>query len=308
MLPSIASMKRWVPSPASVMIALALQFAATAELGNLHKLAIWIAALGIGFFVWKWSHSRRKLAVVFLIALFFSLPSRRMLGGGKGGGGNADYEPPIPVSEKGKHGGAAIIADQTFPGVILFPEVQDHATLVPPLPSLRRTIFQPGERNPLDIPFFGSYFLFKYPQSQLPKSAITMRGDPDQKVFRSTDLAPMRMEAHQNLGAFFEVSCCRAIEVAIRNRDKYPGSVEIELELRNTAERTAVSLGRLPVISISHGMNGTRTPMFETLSFAIPAHASLRQFDEFSVRFVLARVRADHSAGISIQRFSLQPR
>jgi hypothetical protein len=202
-----------------------------------------------------------------------------------------------------------ITADDSFPGVILFPEVQQHATLVPPLPAMKH-LFSARSPNPLSIPFFGSYWVYKWPQRRLPRNAITMHGDPDEKRFRTTDGNPLSMEAHQNLGAFIDTSCCSAIEVAIRNADRYPGSVLVDLLLADshTPTKPPVSLGPLPVLSTQPFHPEWPQKMAETLSFPMPLARVIPKFDEFTVKFELGRSRGDHSPGIAIERFVLVPR
>ena len=49
-------------------------------------------------------------------------------------------------------------------------------------------------------------------------------------------------------------------------------------------------------------------PVSETLNFVIPAHASIRRFDEVMVVFRLDAARADAGPKIAIDRFVLVPR
>jgi hypothetical protein len=297
----------FVPSLSSLAIASLLQFAAAAFLAGFVTGAVWIAAAGIAWLVWRWTQKRSKVLLVFLNALILTIPAPSGFGSIAGAlGGNADS-----AEKPGRSGeGAAIVADRTFPGVILFPEVKDHVTLVPPLPAMKKNLFGVSRTQPLDIPFFGSYWLYKWPSRRLPPTAVTMRGDPDEKTFRSTDHTAMSMEAHQNLGTLIPLSCCRAIEVAIRNADRYPGSVWVDLTLANTAlpDKPSLSLGLAAVESHPRLESGTRVPSSETLTFEIPAAAKISRFDEFTVRFILGTMRNEHSAGIAIERFRLIPR
>jgi len=54
--------------------------------------------------------------------------------------------------------------------------------------------------------------------------------------------------------------------------------------------------------------SGGFQPVPETLNFAVPAHSSLREFNEISVSFHFNAIRNDRSARISIERFVLVPR
>lgn len=296
-----------VPSRLALGIAVTLEIAGVFWLNGNLRAAIWVAALGVGALVWMWTGQRWRVLLVFLNALLLSLPVARHWGGGGEveGGNSADGE----AAREARGGGAAIVADDTFPGVILFPETKPAATLVPPLPALSSNVFGPNQRDPLSIPFFGSYWLYKRPQTALPKRAKVMSGEPDRMRFRSTDLKEMVMEAHQNLGVFIDLRCCRSIELAIRNADRYPSSVSLELRLVNTAEagKPSLALGPMPLLSRA-SREGRREGVLETLRFDLPPSPSPARFDEFSVRFVLGGWRSSHSAAVAIDRFILVPK
>lgn len=296
-----------VPSGSSLSIALVFHVAAAVALGGYTTSAVWIAAPGAAWLAWRWTHKWSKVALVLLNAIVLTIPPPRGWGSTSGPlAGDSDR-----VAEPGKPtGGGDIVADHAFPGVILFPEVKDHVTLVPPLPMMRKNLFGSTNRQPLDIPFFGSYWLYKWPSRRLPRTSVTLRGDPDQRTFRSNDRKPMVMEAHQNLGTSISTECCRAIEMTVRNADRYPGSLWVELTLVNTAvaERPSMSLGRAAVTSAPRRRGRTSLIPSETLTFEFPAIAPIRRFDEFSVRFILGDLRKDRSAGVAIERFRLLPR
>lgn len=288
-----------VPSRSALAIAACLQVAAVLQLTGLRLLAIWVAALGVSVLVWQWTHRRSKVLLVILNALLLSIPLPLQNGGGSSERKTARSGSTDPT----------VSADDTFPGVILFPQVQRHAILVPPLPAMKH-LFSARNPNPLSIPFFGSYWVYKWPQHRLPRNAIVMHGDPDEKRFRSTDGNQLSMEAHQNLGTFIETSCCSAIELAIRNADRYPGSVLVDLQLADSHSpaKQPVSLGPLPVLSTQPWHPGDEQKMAEMLSFPMPLSPPIPRFDEFTVKFELSRARGSHSAGIAIERFVLVPR
>jgi hypothetical protein len=288
-----------VPSFSALAVAAILQAAVVLYLSGLRLLGLWVAALGVSLLVWRWTRKRSKVFLVILNALLLSLPVPLQYAGG----GTSNKR-----SSRTETGGG-ITADDTFPGVILFPTVQHHAILVPPLSAMKH-LFSAKSPNPLSIPFFGSYWVYKWPQRRLPKDAIIEHGDPDEKRFRSTDGNPLSMEAHQNLGTFIDVDCCSAIEVAIRNADRYPGSVLMDLQLgdSHTPAKPPLSLGPLPVLSTQPWHPGYQPKMDETLSFRIPASPPMPRFDEFTVKFQMSRFRGNHSPGIAIERFVLVPR
>ncbi len=196
--------------------------------------------------------------------------------------------------------GEGILAD-SFRGVILLPEVQKHVMLVAPLPLLSRNPFR-EKKTSLDIPFYGVYWFFRMPNMRPPHDSIEMHGKPSELTFRSHDRRPLQMEAHQSLGSPFNMSCCRGIQLSITNRNRFPGSVAIELILVDTFEtgKPFQTLGMLPVRS-AYGMD-------EVLEYPIPRSSAIRQFDEFTIRFHRPYMHAQESANIAIDGFVLKPR
>lgn len=206
-----------------------------------------------------------------------------------------------------------IVADDSYSGLILRPEIKEDITIAPPL--ARRRVFdgKPNEQNadPVSIPFYGAYWFFRASDKTLPTDAIESRGDPASTSFRTTDFTPMSMEARQNFGSLIELSCCRAIELIISNGDRRPGTVGVELILSNTrlSGQPRQSLGTLPVNSTLRWFPGdNRPPVAEVLSFRLPAQSAILSFDEAIVRFELKFPREQWSAKIAIEKFRLIPR
>src|SRR5947209_14194054 len=108
-------MKNVVPSPTSILIALGLQAAVTVWIGGSASIAIWLGTLPVAGFVWLWTRKRSRVLVVFLNALILTLPVPHGWGG-DGSGTNAPAGGDRGTKPTG--GGAAIVADQTFPGII----------------------------------------------------------------------------------------------------------------------------------------------------------------------------------------------
>ena len=207
----------------------------------------------------------------------------------------------------------ALVAGDSEPGVILRPKVTDHITIVPPSPMRRVFDAKPSWRttDPVSIPFYGAYWIFKASDKTLPAGAIDMRGDPDSLSFKTTDFSPISMEARQNFGLPIQLSCCGAIELVISNADRRPGTVRVELILTNTIlpGQPRQSLGILPVNSTLHWFPGDdRPPVTEVLNFRLPAHLSIQSFDEATIRFEMQSPRERFSAKIAVQKFRLIPR
>jgi hypothetical protein len=112
------------------------------------------------------------------------------------------------------------------------------------------------------------------------------------------------MEAHHRLDQPIDLRCCRKIQVAIWNADRYPVTVALELILVDTGQRgrPSQSLGTSPVRSYPGSL-----PVRETIEFSIPSAPVLRRFDEFEILFHRDQSRIDKSAHIEIERFVLIP-
>lgn len=221
---------------------------------------------------------------------------------------NALRPPPKAASSKTQEGSSTSIDNSgQHTGIILLPEREEHTTLVPPLPSMPRDLFDAKHPNPLSIPFYGAYWFFKLPDTQPPPNSYVTHGTPTEMTFFAPDSRPLMMEAHQNLGKLINLSCCREIRIEIQNADRYPGTVSVELVLKNTrdGEEGSVSLGSAPVTSKP---GDPESAMKEMLTFPVPAHPSISRFDELMIRFPRRRTRIFRSAKVAILRFVLIPR
>lgn len=129
--------------------------------------------------------------------------------------------------------------------------------------------------------------------------------------FRTTDHAPLSMEAYQKLDRAIDLKCCHAIQIAISNTDPYPGTVALELIVidSHSAGQPMLSLGTVSITSRppSSSSAGNAVPTQETLEFGIPPVAGLHQFDVIKVIYHRDRVRLERSARISIEGFLLSP-
>jgi len=209
---------------------------------------------------------------------------------------------PMGVQHYEPIGDIGRVGDNEFPGVILWPEVSPDTTLVAPI--LSGVSFSSRATHPLGIPFSGQYWMFRAPYKRPPYGSFFRRGSPASLAFSTTDHAPLEMEAHHRLDEPIDLRCCRRIQVAIWNADRYPGTVALELILVDTGQRgrPSRSLGTSPVRSSPGSL-----PVRETLEFFIPTVPELRRFDEFEILFHRDQSRIDKSAHIEIERFLLIP-
>jgi hypothetical protein len=206
-----------------------------------------------------------------------------------------------------------LVPGDSEPGVIVRPEITDHVTIVPPLPTRRIFDGKPIARtiDPVSIPFYGLYWVFKTSDRTLPPRAVEIRGDPTSMSFKTTDFTPISMEARQSFGSLIQLSCCSAIELVISNGDRRPGTVRVELILTNTTlpGQPSQSIGILPVNSSLHWIpDDDRPPVTEALSFRLPAHLAIQSFDEATIRFEMQSPRERWSAKIAVEKFRLIPR
>jgi hypothetical protein len=307
--------------PSSLWAAVCLQAAAVAGLAGYPEVAGPMLAMTAGVLSWHAARSRAPqqtgsgrpmlgIALAAVVTILAMMPYLRM-GGGFGefvhgqqnGAGN--MEAKSPSSEAATR----FEMQESYRGVILWPPVQRHVTLVPPLPAMGHDPFRTN-RNPLDLPFYGAYWFFRPPYTRPPPGSVEMRGNPTDLTFRSQSARPMLMEAHQNLGKLIDLNCCARIEIAIVNRDRYSGVVSIELTVANTSlpEKPVQSLGAAPVTSHpGFAPAAGTTAALELLRFPIPQERFISQFDELVVRFQRLAVRSHQSANISIERFVLVP-
>lgn len=199
------------------------------------------------------------------------------------------------------------IADGSFPGVILWPEIKPVITLVAPLPSWGGR--SPVEARPVGIPFGGEYWMFRWPNSRPPRKSWFQRATPTAISFSTTDHRPLQMEARQALDQPVDIRCCSAIRLEIWNADRYPGTVALMLYLidRQSPNSPFEFLGAAPVLGAPDPLTDPLKPVSETLTFNMPPAPRVKQFDLIRVVFRRAASRVDKSARIAIGRFLLVP-
>jgi hypothetical protein len=199
------------------------------------------------------------------------------------------------------------------PGVVLLPVKQTHTKLIAPAPIVANALLK-GQRStkPLEIPFEGVYWFFRAPDDHPPRTSLQAHGSPEMLDIRSTDRRPLSMEAREDLGSTINLDCCSRIQVAIRNADRYPETVSLELVLINSTApgKPSQSLGRTMVASTRpwNLYDKQASPANETLTFVLPAKSSLRRFDEVRIVFRMNAARADTGPRIAIDRLVLIPR
>ncbi len=163
---------------------------------------------------------------------------------------------------------------------------------------------------PLKIRFDGVYWFFRWPSLHPPRGAFVAYGSPDEKGYDSTDSAPLMMEAHQTLASPVDLACCGRIEVAVRNADRYPGTVAVELVLIDASmpPEKELSLGQVNVASTHRMSHPGESPNDESLRFSVPGNPSITSFNEVTIRFLLQPERSTLSPRIAIDSLLMVPR
>jgi hypothetical protein len=305
--PTVVPKPEWTKFTGSLAAAVLLQIGVAAALGEeslMSALAMGIATAPI---LWRIRQERdlrgpfKPRFTIAIATLLAMMSLTRYLPIQFGSATDSTYAKASGAGKKSNGASPGFSVGGRYRGIILSPEEEQHTILVPPLPMMGRDPFR-VHKDPLGIPFYGVYWLFQAPDQAPNEDAYRVKGSPDNVTFRSADLNPLKMEAHQNLGALIDISACSRIDVAIRNADTFVGSVAMELILVNTSliGHPSQSLGQAPITS--------KPPAQETLSFKIPPAPTIRQFDELTIRFPRARYRATRSARIAIERFFLVPR
>jgi hypothetical protein len=300
-----------------------------------------VTLVGVSFAAWTWSftvgegsrnqelrtasESRLRAALALALAIVLTgagltpyLKHVRRFGGlgvpsaSKSRHGFSLWKQPGEIGrEKASEGSVSDFAEG-HSGIVMWPKKQIHTTLVAPAPLFGNSLLSGSHSTkPLVVPFDGVYWLFRPPDVRPPRGSRELHGSPEMFNTRSTDRRPLSMEAHQYLGTMIDLGCCSRIQVAIRNADRYPDTVSLELILTNTSlpGKPSQSLGSVMVKSTPPWqLYGDRPSVSETLPFEIPANPAILRFDEVAIVFHLDANRADSGAKISIKQFVLVPR
>ena len=200
------------------------------------------------------------------------------------------------------------ITDNSFPGVILLPEVKpEQPVLIAPSTSWRNISPEVTVKKKLRIQFSGVYWMYRPPFDRPPRTSHVQQGNPLKLSFRTTDHAPMSMEAYQKFDRPIEATCCSAIQIEISNADRYAGTIALELQLIDTQStgQPMLSLGSLTPTSRPRT---AALPASEILEFVVPSSVNFHRFDGIKVIFHRDSLRSENSARISIDRFLLLPR
>jgi hypothetical protein len=298
-------------------LAICAQAALILAIADRPLLAGIFLSMCLSLLVWRWSaldgnsikqFAGRRQSILFgasaiCFTVFALLP---WIAGKSYGAKELPHRPALITHESPE----SAVPGSDYVGIILWPPPIKKTEIVPPRPH--STSFAIGKaRQPVVIPFDGQYWYFKAPSKRPGPRAHVAHGKAMYVNVRSTDSAPLLMEAYQNLGTAIDLGCCSEIDVAITNADVRPGTIALGIHLgdsdsigepfQDLGERTIVS-SKAAQIPLS------RPPVEEILRFPIPQPTTIRRFDEITIVFLSAKERARGGAKVSIQSFTLIPR
>jgi hypothetical protein len=196
-----------------------------------------------------------------------------------------------------------------YESIVLWPEPPKKEILAPV--ELAPQPRDPHLTKPLVLRFNGAYWYFQPPNEHPGPHAHVTHGSPLAVDIHSTTFIPLTMEAHQSLARPLHLNCCGSIQVEIENRDNRPGALSLAMVLADNSSpsKPSLYLGLQPITSSqSNQFHIKATPVTETLRFALPAHAPLKQFDEITLVVMSDPIRLDMGARIAIAQFELDPR
>ena len=180
-----ASGERWIVS--GLAIAVLLQASVVATMSAQWRTASFLWAALLLAATWTFTRSAvwpprkpRRVRFRAIPALFFAVTFsaggltpylQRGYGTGAGSdslGGQADRADRA----KPQSGDGIPVESDAWPGVVLYPDVEQHAILMPSLPSMRRGLFRGREANPLSIPFYAAYWFFRGRRETRPEGLL----------------------------------------------------------------------------------------------------------------------------------------
>jgi hypothetical protein len=274
----------------------------------------------LSLLVWRWSaldggattRLARKTSSILLGAfalLFTVLALIPWIAGGVPGSSLATAQPSKPPL-------AALQPPESdkpasdYVGIILWPPPTKKTRIIPPVPHTR-SLNAGRSTKPIVIPFDGPYWYFKSPNKGPGLHAHVAHGKATDVNIRSSDFAPLLMEAHQHLGLPIDLGCCSEIDVDIINADTRPGKISLAIRLTDEASRAKPFevLGERTVVSSEESpIPLSRSPVKETFRFPISRSATIHRFDEVTVVFLPDKERSRGGARVSVQSFTLIPK
>jgi hypothetical protein len=252
---------------------------------------------------WRLARVAASAVLVTLFALLFGVEQRNRA---EAAAGAAAGDVPGARSPRATQDSTSVFSG--YESLILWPAPEEKKILAP---QPAATTLAPGARKPLIIRFTGPYWYFQPPDKRPGMLAHQAHGTPLDVDVKANNFIPLSMEAHQSLGSPVRLACCKELQVAIENRDKWPGEIELGVLLTDSTApgKPEFYLGQQPIRSSQpgHGVTGAE-PVREVLHFALPAHARIRKFDGITVLFIPDAQGLEIGPRIAVDEFELLPR
>jgi hypothetical protein len=189
-----------------------------------------------------------------------------------------------------------------YTGIILTRPKMPHEIVTPVL-TANTNGFKKQDKT---IPFDGQYWYYQWPDSRPGPDAHVVPGDPAKSHIKSTDNEAIMMEAHQRLTQPIEATCCRVLQLNVTNADAVPGTITLEVQLRD-AHGYVASLGNKVLVSSTVSpMPLHRGPVQETLVFQIPRGVKNKRFDEMTVKVKPEGTRSLAAPEVAIRSFAFE--
>jgi hypothetical protein len=301
----------------ALIIALGIQGALVFAVRESLYLASSLLAASTFLLAWRWSAFDRSTIQRFArkgprillcgVALVFTMLALLPWVAEKSHGTNKPSHKPALITHESNE------ADQPgsdYIGIILWPPPVKKTEIVPPPPHTAS--FATGKApKPIVIPFDGQYWYFKAPSTRPGPRAHIAHGRATYANVRSTNSAPLLMEAYQNLGTSIDLRCCSEIDIAITNADVRPGTIALGIRLADSDSvgEPSEDLGERTILSSKAAQIPlNRPPVEEVLRFPIQQSTTIHRFNEINVVYLPAPQRAHAGAKVSIESFTLIPR
>jgi hypothetical protein len=302
-------------------LAICAQSALILAIADRPLLASILLSICLSLLVWQWSAldtsaikqfaGPRQSILLCVFAVCFTVLALIPWIAGKSYASDKSPRKPALITHESRE---SAVPGSDYVGVILWPPPIKKTEIVPPRPhSTSFAIGKPSQ--PIVIPFDGQYWYFKAPSKRPGPRAHVAHGKAMYANVRSTNSAPLLMEAYQNLGTSIDLECCSEIDVAITNADVRPGTIALAIRLgdSDSTGNSSLDLGERPIVSSkATQIPMNRPPVDEVLRFPIPlliaTPTTIQRFDEITIVFLSSGVRARVGAKVSIQSFTLIPR
>jgi hypothetical protein len=195
-----------------------------------------------------------------------------------------------------------------FHTIVLWPMQKKERSII--APPLQRGGASPGITKRWSIPFDGPYWYFKFSGESPGPNTRTTHGDPLKVNVRSTDEMPLLMEAHQQLSKPLDLTCCREMQIVIRN-DLSLGAFAVGLLLTDSHAKgtRSQSLGVKAVNPSAAAQLGpsNSSPVEQVLTFPFPKHGVIKSFDAITVSLLPDARHRTAGRRVAVERFILIP-